>query len=276
MKPLLAHIYSDSRWDENTPCYVQPKLNGVRALYQNGHFQSRDEMPWNDGVLAHLAEPLKQIFDPFTILDGELYVHGWPLQRINGAIAINRKEPNEETVQVEYHIFDRVNYFLPFHERRLQLLEKVGLLIHPWIKLVPTMRSRTKSESDLHYSRFVANSYEGMMYRLGDCPYTKPSAGRGVSDKNNRTWHLLKRKDWQDDEFTIIDTEEGEGKRRNMVGALILETHAGKRFRSGTGLSDGEAVHMWEHSPVGRKAKIKFLVYSNDGIPMNSSILCIL
>ena len=68
------------------PCYVQPKLNGIRALYQNGNFQSRDQLPFPPGLLNHLSSPLQSAFDPSVILDGELYVHGWPLQRINAAV----------------------------------------------------------------------------------------------------------------------------------------------------------------------------------------------
>ena len=115
MKPLLAHIYEPHR--VTYPCYVQPKLNGIRALYQNGCFQSRDGIPFPTGLLSHLARPLLDTFDPSVILDGELYVHGWPLQRINAAVTPVRQHPTEDTVQVEYHVFDVVDFGKTFEER---------------------------------------------------------------------------------------------------------------------------------------------------------------
>src|SRR5687768_15403845 len=107
MKPLLAHKYKPFR--VTYPCYVQPKLNGVRALYQNGRFQSRDEVPFPEALLDHLAQPLLRIFGTsHAPTDGELYVHGWSLQKILGAITPVRKEDSELTKLVEYHVFDVV------------------------------------------------------------------------------------------------------------------------------------------------------------------------
>lgn len=273
MKPLLAHIYEPHR--VSYPCYVQPKLNGVRALYQDGCFQSRDGIPWNSTVLRHLWEPLKSVFDPSIVLDGELYVHGWPLQRINGAVTPVRNAPNEDTIRVEYHIFDVVSFTKPFIER-IKILPRE-------VCQVSTFEALSAGHVDFYYNEFVKSGYEGLIYRLGDCPYTLPkqinpqrTRLKYLSDQNNRVWHLLKRKDWQDDEFEIISVEEGEGKRSNMVGALVMKTRAGKVFKTGTGLSDGEAIEYFQNPPLGRFAKIKFLVYSDEGIPMNSSIIAIL
>jgi len=116
MKPLLAHIYEPRR--VTYPCYLQPKLNGIRALYQGGHFQSRDQLPFPNGLLSHLAEPLLRLFGPEVILDGELYVHGWPLQRINAAVTPVRQQPTEDTLKVEYHVFDVVDFEKSFEERQ--------------------------------------------------------------------------------------------------------------------------------------------------------------
>jgi len=137
---------------------------------------------------------------------------------------------------------------------------------------------------------FVSLGYEGMMYRLGDCPYTLPNQewvrgwranprSKNFSDKNNRCWHLLKRKDWQDDEFECIATIEGEGKYKGTLGALLcnnksnLSEHA---FSVGSGLTDAERVHYWANPPIGKLIKVKYLVLSSDGIPLNPTILAVL
>lgn len=295
MKPLLAHIYEPHR--VTYPCYVQPKLNGIRALYQNGRFQSRDELPFPDGLLNHLAEPLRRVFSSEIILDGELYVHGWPLQRINAAVTPVRQHPTEDTLKVEYHVFDAVDFGKSFSDR----LHRQNFPSLAQVHKVHTIHCGTETFANELYARFVSDGYEGMMYRLGPCPYTIPKQrqwhnttvhtnafGQGtshthirarsgfLSDKSNRVWHLLKRKDWQDDEFVCDGYAEGEGKYAGTLGALICKTKSGERFHVGSGLTDSDRDHYWQNVPIGRLIKVKYLVLSNAGIPLNPTILAIL
>ena len=293
MKPLLAHVYEPHR--VTYPCYVQPKLNGIRALYQNGNFQSRDQLPFPAGLLAHLATPLQGIFGPEVILDGELYVHGWSLQRINAAVTPVRQQPTEDTVQVQYHVFDRVDYQWSFHDR---YANGIQLPLVGSVCRVHTRRVESELQADVAYAEFVEKGYEGCMYRLGDCPYTVPKQEirdcdtriftglrlpRYLSDKSNRCWHLLKRKDWQDDEFECVGVVEGEGKLQGMLGALTCASHATRPgegrhsvFSVGSGLTDAERQHYWTNPPIGRLIKVKYLCLSDAGIPLNPTILCIL
>lgn len=291
MKPLLAHIYEPHRI--TYPCYVQPKLNGVRALYQNGHFQSRDEIPFPEGLLDHLSVHLASTFSPEVILDGELYVHGWPLQRINAAVTPVRQAPTEDTVLVEYHVFDRVDFNKMFSRRIEMSLDKYKF---EQIKRVKTALVQNEGEANRRYSHYVSNGYEGVMYRLGDCPYTQPKQKvwnklewdgsiivynpprplRAWSDQDNRTFHLLKRKSWQDDEFLCIGVEEGEGKYAGTLGAFRCSTPSGKEFTVGSGIVDTEREYYWGTPPIGRKIKVKYLCLSADGIPLNPTILAIL
>jgi len=283
MKPLLAHVYEPHR--VTYPCYVQPKLNGVRALYQNGRFQSRDGVPFPSTLLKHLADPLLQTFDPRVILDGELYIHGTPLQEILGGVTPVRQEVNEMTLKVEYHVFDQVNFEKPFAQR-------VPYFNGGPIKAVGTWSASDAAFADMMYADFVSQGYEGMMYRLGDCPYTVPrqqggpfSTGipqnlerrlRFLADQDNRCWHLLKRKDWQDDEFLCIGLQEGEGKYKGTLGALVCKTKEGRTFTV-SGFTDIERDTYWENQyPIGRQIKVKYLVLSTDLIPLNPTVIAVL
>lgn len=311
MKPLLAHIYEPHR--VTYPCYVQPKLDGIRALYQNGRFQSRDEMPFPEGLLDHLAQPLLGIFGSnHAPKDGELYVHGWPLQRINAAVTPVRLKPTEDTLRVEYHVFDVVDFTLPFWARHnvnnrsdlrnwhenagdptKECLFKSNKI--PQVNFIESNLVYNEQEADQLYARFVSNGYEGMMYRLGDCPYTIPkqrhdalplthrwtcpvSKSGFLSNKDNRCWHLLKRKDWQDDEFLFHSIQPTVGKL-NEPG-FILTCHSKSStiptFNLGSGLSRSEVDFYISEPPVGRQVKVKYLCLSKEGIPRNATILAIL
>lgn len=284
MKPLLAHVYEPHR--VTYPCYVQPKLNGIRALYQDGHFQSRDEIPFPTGLLDHLAKPLKEIFGPDVILDGELYRHDWPLQRINAAVTPVRQTPTEDTLMVQYHVFDVVDFTKSFSERMTITDEGQDTFI-------PTLLVKTQQEADNCYAYFVKKGYEGLMYRLGDCPYTAPKqhwAQCGplwnipkprtnfLSDKANRCWHLLKRKSWCDAEFRCVGWEYGkpDGKYANMVGALICITPEGKQFTVSGGLTDEQRVKFLTNPPTAKLIKVQYLMFSTEGKPINPTIEAIL
>lgn len=294
MRPLLAHIYEPHR--VTFPCYVQPKLNGIRALYKAGRFQSRDEQPFSIALLKHLAQPLLKIFgsaDSSPVLDGELYVHSWPLQRINAAVTPVRQQPTEDTLKVEYHVFDAVDFNRPFIDRVTTTLPFTYQL-PTGIRLVDPVYVGTEWEADRQYADFVSLGYEGMMYRLGDCPYTVPKqpwpkgpqdkhynlhhlTNKFLSDKDNRCWHLLKRKDFYDDEFTITGFNETIGEKGKRGFQLHLLTKNGQPFKAGGGLTHNEIDHYLNHSPIGRQAKIKYLVLSEAGIPTgNPTILAIL
>lgn len=285
MKPMLAHVYEPHR--VTYPCYCQPKLNGVRALYQGGYFQSRDGVPFSEKVLAHLAKPLLEVFGlVHAPLDGELYVHGWPLQRILGAITPIREEPNEDTVKVEYHVFDAVDFTKSFDER-FRPINRRWEPKYPWT-IVDHWQVGGNERADEWYAKFVKQGYEGMMYRLGDCPYTIPKARTCnglyvppsrtpfLSDKDNRTWHLLKRKDWHDDEFEFISINETTGEKGEAGFQMWLKAKNGNRFKVSSGLSDKEVEHYLQNPPIGKFVKTKYLVLSADGIPLNATILAIL
>jgi len=204
-------------------------------------------------------------------------------------------------VKVEYHVFDVVDFGKSFRERFEPLGGPIrtdgGKCVSGYpdeIRRVETMICGTEESTNSAYARWVSLGYEGMMYRLGDCPYTVPkqkapynefaSRTKFLSDKDNRCWHLLKRKDWQDDEFECVAVVEGEGKLRGTLGALTfrhkdgreLFDKNGKRPSVGSGLTDAERAHYWVEPPIGRLVKVKYLVLSNDGIPLNPTILAIL
>jgi DNA ligase-1 len=217
---------------------------------------------------------MKKVFPPDWILDGELYVHGWRLQDINAAIAVNRHAPTDRSSLVEFHIFDRVSYGLPFEHRFIDMAKSIGDP-GPGIKLVTTVRVSDSLTANDFYVACVRSGYEGVMYRLNDCPYTKPKQPGGrkfLSDKNNRCWHLLKRKDWQDNEFICVGVDEGIGKRLGRAGALVCETSDGKRFGVGSGLTDDEATFYLENPPIGQWIKVKYLCLTSDGIPFNPTV----
>jgi len=276
MKPLLAQPYSPEK--VHFPCYVQPKLNGIRALYQGGRFQSRDELPWNVNLLAHLSDALSNI-PKDVVLDGELYLHGTPLQKINGAVTPVRTEPNELTREIQYWVFDMATA-TPTKER-IPVLRDLLEDIKPPVYLVPTVFVANSTIADFYYEQFKRDGYEGIIYRHIDGIYSTPKQigahGKPMSDKNNRTRFLIKRKNWLDDDFECVDVQEGEGKLTGALGAVVCRTADGKDFKVGvfSGFTQAGLRHLWENPPIGRRVKVKYLVLSEQGLPLNATVTAI-
>lgn len=264
------------------PCFAQPKLNGVRCLYQHGTdggvvFQSRDEK------LIHIPK-IKQIVDELaslgslighSILDGELYVHGWRLQRINGAVSVNSKQVTDDSLHLEYHVFDVVDPKLKFSDRYLEFFNSCPKDLS-FVKPVSTVLLADKNDMNLHFNHWVGQGYEGIMLRP-DGPYElSGSTGR-------RSQYLWKYKSWQDGEFMCVGITPGEGKAGIGIGALILQGPPNPRdyrlpnstFKVGTGFDDNDRSIFYLNPPIRKMIKIRYLELTADGIPFNPSFLCV-
>lgn len=86
-------------WDS---AFVQPKLDGHRALYKDGVLYSRQGKELN---LPHIVEAIESTGLKHLHLDGEIYLHGLPLQEISKLI----KKERPETKDLQYHIYDWVH-----------------------------------------------------------------------------------------------------------------------------------------------------------------------
>jgi ATP-dependent DNA ligase len=204
-----------------------------------------------------------------------------------------RQQPTEDTVKVEYHVFDVVDFRKSFIQRTNDVWQLQGNWDSPALaNQVATRYVQTQQEANLLYAHFVSLGYEGMMYRLGDCPYTVPKQewsrehcrtldganprARFLSDKDNRCWHLLKRKDWQDDEFDFVSLNTTVGEKGERGFQLWCRTKSGKEFKVSSGLTNSELDHYLSNPPTNKQIKLKYLVLSNEGIPLNATILAIL
>lgn len=273
MKPMLAHRWEDHSHKLTYPLYVQPKLNGVRALFFNGTFQSRDEHHWSPSILAHLTPALLTTY-PHLLLDGELYLHGTPLQTINGAISVNRNSPTHLTPSIQYWIFDCIPADNPDADfaARHAMLEAHSHSLPPSIRLTPTHLCNSPSEADHYFSKYKSEAYEGLMYRP-NLPY---GLSTHCTNKQNRWSRLLKRKDWLDSEFTCIDIECGTGKYSESVGALVFESPTGLRFTAGSGLTDAERTAYLHSPPIGHTFRVRYETLSLNGIPLKPTIEAVL
>ncbi|SRR5258705_5986825 len=181
---MLPYPYEPNQNGITYPCYIQPKLNGIRALYQVGHFQAQLRSATKPGrtvgvliTLRHLNQPLSKIFGADVILDGVLYIHGWSPEQIEQAIAVDSDEirvssGDQEPGEIEYHVFDVVNFNRSFESR---FMAPASILtdtqhLHK-AKVVETHRLLSAKPVTYFYDKWLDAGYDGLIYRLNGCPY---------------------------------------------------------------------------------------------------------
>ena len=105
----------------------------------------------------------------------------------------------------------------------------------------------------------VADGAEGLMLHKADSIYVT-----GRSDA------LLKLKPYYDAEATVIGHTSGRGKYKGKLGALIVETPEGIRFKLGTGFSDAQR----ENPPkIGSLVTYSYRDKTKNGKPKFASFL---
>lgn len=244
--PMLAKDYKKELKKVTYPCYVQPKLDGMRSLgTEDDGFMSRTGKAID--TLGHIV--LADLDD--AVLDGELYAHGISFQENMKLIKKYRKG---ETEQVKYHVYDMV-MDAPF----IQRYEKVCELVadNPNIELVPTHIANNELEVAFFHAQFVSEGYEGTMVRHSDEGYAV----------NKRSSQLLKYKDFIDEVYTVNEVWPSES--RPEQGVIECVTSKGVTFNCGMKFSHAEREDILRNKEeyIGLKAEIRFFEYTDGGIP---------
>jgi DNA ligase-1 len=216
-KPMLAHDFKKYNHKIEYPCYVQPKLDGVRCLAYLEDDEivllSRQGKKYTVPVVQEdLYNLLTTVKDP-PVLDGELYIHGVDFQKLVSWV----KKEQSDTMHVEYHVYDCV-LDEPFHKRWNKYLSAI-LSPKGQLRSVETQSCNNEEEISEFHSAFVKDGYEGSIIRYGKKGY----------ESGYRSQNLLKLKDFVTDEFEIIGAEQDEHKPAECT--FLLQTVDGTPFR---------------------------------------------
>ena len=222
IKAMLAHKYNPDKADY--PAYIQPKLDGVRCLFTaKGAFSRTGKQFMN---VYHIEQQLKTFFasNPNTVLDGELYNHELK-DAFEKIISLVRKQfpkywhRKEAAELVQYHIYDVPTMTIAGYSLRLRYLNSLfGKLTWPLMH-VPTKVVLDYDEAVKAHKKNLKLGYEGSIYRSMDGKY-----------KGTRSWDLMKFKDFEDSEATIVGYEIGKGKRTGTLGKFIMQDDEGITF----------------------------------------------
>ncbi len=257
--PMLAHKFRDHGHKVKYPCFVQPKLDGMRMLF-NG------ERAWSRGNKAIIPEVIKHLLvnSQGYILDGELILPGnGPLQDTMSAAKKFRPGISDK---LQYWVYDIVDPTKTYAERKKILEGLHGDFKNPNIILTPTIECISEEGVRLMHTQYVGKGYEGTIIR----------DPKGLYEIGHRAYSLMKMKDVFDEEFEIIDVFEGGG---IAAGQAILKckTKDGEIFDSTPQATHADRKEMFKDRDnlIGKWATVKHYGYTKDGIPMFQNTVAI-
>jgi ATP-dependent DNA ligase len=251
--PMLAHDYTKFSHKITFPCYIQPKLDGYRMIY-NGDMVTRNNKKYQILYGTKLHEDLKKIN---LVLDGELYVHDASFKFESYGILRKKKlEASEHKIldTIKYYVFDVIDD--KSFEKRMELFKsKSERIVH-----VKSYKCNSKEEVDIHHKMFLEEGYEGSMIRNGDSQYT-----------HWRSYDLLKYKEFDDAEFKIINFSCEKNLSDDNLNPVIWKcvTTEGKEFdvQSKGTRTERDSVYREAKEHIGKMLSVKFFGYTEDRIP---------
>lgn len=258
-KPMLATPLEKVKPEKIdwSSAYVQPKLDGHRALFVDGTLYSRQGKVLD---IPHITDAIRSAGLEHLHLDGEIYLHGKTLQELSALI----KKHRPETLDLEYHIYDLVED-TPFVYRALKLVRIFTGRKFPTTKCVDGFKVNSMDDAMEHHAQFREQGYEGTMLRFSDDHYK--------DGKRSRT--LLKMKEFQDAEFMIVAVNEGkpyvtdQGTFRVPVYVCQVGNDLDKTFTVTAPGTMHEKDALWRDASkgLGDRLTVKFHYKSAAGIP---------
>jgi ATP-dependent DNA ligase len=272
--PMLAQPLKDAVKHLKFPCDAQRKYNGVRciAVVQNGKCTLWSRKQTLILGVPHIVKAYEQAFcgDPGThIFDGELYRHGWPLQKISGYVR-KRSEAKSGFAQLSHFVYDLPGHDGTWSERREALRDQFlsGLnLMTPAVQLVHTVPvyDSLATAKKLH-DEWVQEGYEGVILR----------DHHGFYEQGKRSYRLVKMKEFEEAEFQIIDVREGRGRMEGKA-VFLCRTPDDKEFEAVAPGSMQEKARFFRRKDeiVGSMLTVRYFETTEGGKPSQAVGVCV-
>ncbi len=264
--PMLAQDYKKNVSKVKFPCFLQPKLDGYRMVY-DGSSQRVLSRTGKEYSIIKSTELFNELKSVNLVLDGELYVHDPSFSFENYGIlrkqATKQLSDKEQNVldEIQYHVYDIIDTSLTFAQRLQKLHEVFGSGNFKHIKLVQTIACQNVSDINNFHAQNIQDHYEGSIVRNSESFY-KPKF---------RSHDLLKLKDFDDAEFEIVDyTFEQDTKSDKRLVVWVCKTNdPSHTFRvQSKGTRDQRSIlYANGNQFVGKMLSVQFFGYTQDGIP---------
>jgi len=281
--PMALHVYDKFKHKLTFPCYIQPKLDGIRCTITYNLNTNKITILSRRLHKLHgfdfMRDDVKTLlgYDDELILDGELYNHKMNLQQISGIVR-NEDKNNKNKQNLQFHIFDCIDlkHRLTFQDRITLLNTKFNESHNlKYLFLTPTTVIHNVEQGDTLFKEYLKNKYEGIVYKNMNALYDWSNI------KEKRSYGFLKRKNVLENEYKAVGYTQGKG---SNVGAivLIMETETGLKFNVVPNATLVERKEMFKLAKndfnkhfENKMFTIRFDDYSKDGVPLRAKLITI-
>ena len=224
--------------------WMSEKLDGVRAFWDGRQFLSRQ------GNLFHAPDWFTDGF-PDVPLDGELWIDRKRFQRT--VSIVRRQDKCDLWKEVKFLVFDAPAAGGGFEDRVAFVKETLARRKIDFARPHEHQLCKDLDCLRAELARVEALGGEGLMLRQ---PKSKYEPGRSST--------LLKVKRFHDAEAIVTGHQDGLGKHKGRLGALLVKLPSGVSFSVGTGFSDRE---RGAPPPVGATITFRYQELSEAGVP---------
>ncbi len=239
---MLPNVYSEQV--DVRGWLMSEKLDGLRGYWDGQRLFSKHGHPLNPP-----QEFIRGLPD-FSI-EGELWGGRGTFEQT--ASIVKRKQPHDGWLQLKFAIFDVPGAPGGFTQR-IEIVQN-WFDVHPSIYafVIPQTPVKNSDHLQQELQRIERLGGEGLIVRKPDAFYI---AGRSTE--------ILKVKNYQDAEATVLAALPGKGRNEGRLGSLLVQMDDGTQFKIGTGFSDAER----ENPPaVGEVITFKHYGKYQSGIP---------
>jgi len=229
---------------------MSEKLDGVR-----GYWDGKQMFSKNGGRLFPPNEFIRDL-PPFA-LDGELW--GGRNSFEQTVSIVRQQQQHNGWLRLMFAIFDVPETSIGFRARLARAQDWFDTHPSDYAFVIRQTRVRDPEHLMRELQRIEGLGGEGLIVRKPDALYT---AGRSTE--------ILKVKNYQDAEATVVAHLPGKGRNKGRLGALLVELADGTRFKIGSGFSDAERETP---PPTGSIISFKFYGNYQSGIPKFPSFL---
>lgn len=261
LNPMLAQKVTDVQLGAShfeRGAFVQPKYDGHRCLIAriSGDMLAYTRKGKPITTIGHILEDCYRWMQDGDTIDGELYIHGQPLQAISSLIKRDQAGSRALTYRW-YDICDKRQGFTARYNLMHDLYENVQDKAH--IQLAPTGTVHSMSKVYEFFRKCRERGYEGAMLRLNGFGY----------ESAKRSAQLLKVKERHDCEVTTI------GARPSARGWAILRVRmeSGVEFDVAAPGSVEEKTEVLVNYDAKYHRKLLTIEYANltsDGVPFHA------
>ena len=278
VRPMLAHTFTLEALKKrgktiSFPCYVQPKLDGIRciAYLKDGDvvMESRKGVGFNfmDNIRNDIRKIFKKNSGSDLYLDGEIYTDKLPFEVISGLVRLKDSHTDTQLSQMkklQYCVYDcmiKDSVDAPFTKRNDILHTLLGdVKKQKYKNVIPVLTEviQTADEVRVKHDQYVGDGFEGLMLRNMNSKY----------EIDKRSKDLQKFKDFKEEEFRITGFHQGSGDDKGCI-VWECDTNDGKPFSA-------EPIGTRQHRRklfkdgdkyIGQLLTVKFFSYTKDGIP---------